>query len=84
MPDAVERIVQSLNERQRRTVLGVGGVGERITVRTDDIQLFEGLGLVHHGGGILQLTDFGERVVDRLRVESRPDRPRRDGSARGS
>ena len=66
MADEVDRIVGRLTDRQRRTLLGIGGVGERITVRTDDAQAFEELGLVR-GGGTLELTELGRHVADRIR-----------------
>ena len=66
MADDVDRIAGRLSERQRRTLLGIGGVGERITVRTDDAQVFEALGLIR-GGGTLELTELGREVADHLR-----------------
>ena len=70
MSDDAERIVQALNEQQRLTILGIGGIGERITVRTDDGQLFEELGLAEYRDGILHLTELGERVAVRLKRNS--------------
>ena len=62
----IEAIVKQLSGTQRQTLLGIAGVDDRITVQTDDFDVFQRLGLTRDRDGELELTEVGERVVEQI------------------